>query len=121
VCAAVVSSSSNAWVAHHLGRLGVRDRFAILVTGDLTSRHKPHADLYELALRSLGCAPGHAVAFEDSSIGVQAACAAGIRCLAVPNAVGDAAELHHADAVLHSLVHYDLASDGVRTEGTPVT
>ncbi|MBV7696595.1 HAD family phosphatase [Streptomyces sp. TRM70350] len=120
VQAAVVSSAPHAWVAHHLQRLGVRDRFAALVTGDLAARHKPHPDLYELALRVLDCAPAHAVAFEDSAIGVRAARAAGVRCLAVPNAVGDAAELGHADAVLPSLTHYDLAADGFRTEGTPV-
>ncbi|MFF3455564.1 HAD family hydrolase [Streptomyces sp. NPDC002730] len=149
VPAVVVSSAPHAWVAPHLDRLGVRDRFAFLVTGDLTDRHKPHPDLYELALSRLGCPPARAEAFEDSAIGVRAARAAGVRCVAVPNAVGDPAELVHADAVLPSLSDYDLndydpshyepshydvtgldptrydptrydpQADGVRTEGTP--
>jgi HAD superfamily hydrolase (TIGR01509 family) len=120
VPAAVVSSAPHAWVGPHLERLGVHDRFATVVTGDLTPRHKPHPDLYELALRRLGCAPGRALAFEDSAIGVRAARAAGVRCVAVPNGAGDADELRLADAVLPSLAHYDLAADLVRTEGTPV-
>jgi putative hydrolase of the HAD superfamily len=119
VPAAVVSSAPHAWVAPHLDRLGVRGRFAFLVTGDLTERHKPCPDLYELALRRLG-RPGTAVvAFEDSAIGVRAAQAAGVRCVAVPNGAGDPDDLAHADAVLPSLTHYDLLADGVRTEGTP--
>ncbi|MEU0393660.1 HAD-IA family hydrolase [Streptomyces sp. NPDC006208] len=119
VPAAVVSSAPHAWVAPHLDRLGVRKRFAFLVTGDLAERHKPYPDLYELALRRLG-RPGTAVvAFEDSAIGVRAAKAAGLRCVAVPNGAGNPGELAHADVVLPSLTHYDLLADGVRTEGTP--
>ncbi|MDJ1132746.1 HAD family hydrolase [Streptomyces iconiensis] len=109
VPAAVVSSAPHAWVAPHLERLGVRGHFVLLATGGMTARNKPHPDLYELALSRLGCDPAHAVAFEDSAIGVRAARAAGVRCVAVPNGVGDPAELAHADAVLTSLADYDLS------------
>ncbi|MFJ2742612.1 HAD family hydrolase [Streptomyces sp. NPDC087440] len=111
VPAAVVSSSPYAWVAPHLDRLEVRHLFAFLVTGDLTERHKPHPDLYESALRGLEGPPsGAVVAFEDSATGVRAARAAGVYCVAVPNGVGSAADLAHADAVLPSLTHYELGT-----------
>ncbi|GGK22163.1 haloacid dehalogenase [Pilimelia terevasa] len=108
--AAVVSSAARTWVGPHLERLGIRDDFAFLATGDLTDRHKPLPDLYEIALRDLRCPPGEAVAFEDSVVGVAAAVAAGIRCVAVPNGVGDPAELGAAAVVLTALTEYDLTA-----------
>ncbi|MEU8759646.1 HAD family phosphatase [Streptomyces sp. NPDC048659] len=101
--AAVVSSSPYAWVAGHLGRLGLRDRFAFLVTGDDTDRHKPAPDLYLLALDRAGLAAAEALAVEDSPTGVRAALAAGLRCVAVPWEPAGAAALADADAVLPGL------------------
>jgi len=94
---AVVSSSPRSWVRHHLVRLRVLDRFFAVVTGDEAVRHKPAPDLYRLALHRIGAAAEEVLALEDSPTGVQAACAAGIRCIAVPSAVGVAAS--HAGAV----------------------
>lgn len=110
--AVLVSSASSTWVTGHLERLGVLGRFAFLITGDLTERHKPHPDLYQLALRRLGCRPGDALAFEDSPVGVRAARAAGVPCVAVANAVGDPAELAGADTVLPSLADHTLIPEG---------
>lgn len=116
VPAAVVSSSPRDWVVPHLDRLGVRAQFSVVVTGDMTARHKPHPDLYELALARLGLGPRSVVAFEDSAVGVRAARAAGILCVAVANAVVDPADLSHADFVLPSLSDYDIAAQADRAQ-----
>ncbi|MGY3677866.1 HAD family hydrolase [Streptomyces sp. TE33382] len=106
--AAIVSSSPTAWVEEHLRRLGLRDRFAFLVTGDDTDRHKPEPDLYLLALERAGVGAADALAVEDSPRGVRAAQAAGLRCVAVPWEPAGAAGLAGADTVLSSLGELDL-------------
>ncbi|MBO8195401.1 HAD-IA family hydrolase [Streptomyces oryzae] len=110
VPAAVVSSGPASWVAGHLERLGVRELFALLVTGDQVRRPKPHPEPYLLALRRLGRGAGEAVAFEDSPVGVRAARAAGVWCVAVDNAAGGPADLSEADAVLDTLADFRLTA-----------
>ncbi len=105
----VVSSSPSTWVETHLRRLGVLDRFAMLVTGDLGVPRKPAPDLYLHALAKLAVPAEEAVAIEDSAVGVRAATAAGIRCVAAPNAVGTAEGSERAWLVLATLEELGLA------------
>jgi HAD superfamily hydrolase (TIGR01509 family) len=102
VTTAVVSSSSAAWVGHHLGRLGVSGHFAAVVTGE-EAAHKPAPDLYLLALARVGVRPDEALALEDSPSGVRAAKSAGLRCFAVRGEAGGDAELSAADNVMAGL------------------
>lgn len=97
---AVVSSSSETWVCGHLDRLGLREAFDLVVTGDGRLPSKPAPDLYLRALDRSGLAPGSVVVLEDSAPGVAAATAAGLRCVAVPNSVTDPSVLAAADLVL---------------------
>jgi HAD superfamily hydrolase (TIGR01509 family) len=106
---AVASSSSRAWVAGHLERLGLLERFGLLRCSDDVARHKPFPDLYLAALDGLGVEAAEAVAFEDSPNGVRAAQAAGIFCVAVPNPVTAQLDLTHADLRLDSLADPPLA------------
>ena len=80
---AVVSGSSRAEVAWCLGALGLRDRVRFFVAAEDTSRGKPHPDGYLLAATRLGVAPAECVTIEDSTAGIAAARAAGMRCVAV--------------------------------------
>ncbi|HUL97728.1 MAG TPA: HAD-IA family hydrolase [Usitatibacter sp.] len=87
---------------------GWRDRFDAVVTGDAIARKKPAPDTYVEALRRLGVDAAHAVAFEDSGAGVEAAKRAGLAVIATrshwfPNDDLDAADLlleHLGDAGL---------------------
>jgi HAD superfamily hydrolase (TIGR01509 family) len=108
---AVVSSSPRRWVQEHLLRLGVLDRFAIIVCGDDVARHKPAPDSYQLALRRAGLTADQVIAFEDSPPGVRAALAADLRCVAVPNAASNAMDLSRATVVLDSLEHFQLDAE----------
>jgi len=105
---AVVSSSPRSWVEGHLLRLGVLDRFPVIVCGDEVVRRKPAPDLYYLALRRTGLTADRVIAFEDSAPGVQAAQAAGLPCIAIPNGASGATDLSHATLVLGSLESYRL-------------
>jgi beta-phosphoglucomutase-like phosphatase (HAD superfamily) len=100
---AVASSASDAYVCGHLERLALRDGIAVVVCRDHVARGKPHPDLYLRAIQDLGVAAREALAFEDSPNGVAAAKAAGLRCVAVPNAITSTLDLSGADLRLDSL------------------
>ncbi len=82
---AVASSTHRAEVQRRLGNAGLLDFFAALCGGDEVRHGKPAADLYALALTRLGAAAATSLAFEDSGHGVQAALAAGLAVVAVPD------------------------------------
>ena len=98
---AVASSSSGGWVNPHLERLGIAGCFDAVLTGD---RHaaKPRPDLYLAALDALGTTAAETIAFEDTPHGVTSAKAAGLTCVAVPNAITQSLDFAHADVVLPS-------------------
>jgi putative hydrolase of the HAD superfamily len=113
VPAAVASSSSSSeWVDGHLARLGLRDRFARVVTRDDVGgdqrRTKPAPDLFLIAAAALGVAPAACVVLEDSPNGVAAARAAGMAVAAVPGPMTAALDFGAADLVVRSLAELDL-------------
>ena len=98
---AVASSATGDWVGMHLDRLGTRETFTVVATGD-AHPPKPAPDTYLAALAGLGTPPAEAVAFEDSPTGVRAAKAAGMLCVAVPNPVTAVLAFPGADLILPS-------------------
>ncbi len=80
---AIATSAGRATAERHLGRAGLLARFKTLATRDDVEHPKPAPDLYLEAARRLGVAPHACVAFEDSSIGILAAHAAGMRAVMV--------------------------------------
>ncbi|MFC8043225.1 HAD family hydrolase [Nocardia sp. NPDC057353] len=110
----LASSSGEQWVGPHLERLGLREHFAVLATGDRVQRVKPDPALYRLALDSLGVDPGDAIAVEDSANGIAAAKAAGLPAVAVPNAMTVELDFSRADLVLDSLTDAGIAEVAAR-------
>jgi HAD superfamily hydrolase (TIGR01509 family) len=101
---AIVSSSSNRWIEMHLSRLEHAVGWdAIVAANHDVARAKPRPDLYLQACKLLEVLPAEAIAFEDSPNGVRAARAAGIFCVAIPNAVTRGLDFDEADLVLDSL------------------
>jgi HAD superfamily hydrolase (TIGR01509 family) len=77
-------SSAAAWMVQTvLAKLALADVFDVIVTQEDVIRHKPDPAAYRLALERLALEPGQAVVFEDSAAGLQAALAAGCRCILV--------------------------------------
>lgn len=105
---AVASSSSRRWVLGHLERLGIHTHWDAVKCRDDVARTKPAPDLYLAAVEALGVAPTEAVAFEDSPNGIAAAKAAGLRCVAIPNALTRGLDLRQADMRLTSLAEMPL-------------
>jgi HAD superfamily hydrolase (TIGR01509 family) len=107
---AIVTSNHSTNVRRHLARAHTTFAFDALVSaeGD-RDRGKPRPTLYLEALQVLGVAPERAVAFEDSPTGIAAAKAAGLLCVAVPNALTRGRPgVEAADLVLDSLEQVDL-------------
>lgn len=105
---AIASSSSRAWVLGHLERLHLAAEWDAVRTRDDVARTKPAPDLYLAAVEALAVAPREAIAFEDSMNGIAAAKAAGLRCVAVPNALTSGMDLSLADVQLDSLAQTPL-------------
>jgi len=107
---AVASSSPRSWVVEHLDRFGLFGYFECLNCADDVERVKPDPALYLRALGQLGLGPEEAIVIEDSPNGVAAARAAGIFCVAVPNALTRELPLDHADLRLASLLDMPLTA-----------
>jgi HAD superfamily hydrolase (TIGR01509 family) len=97
---AVASSSNRPLIEAVLETAGIAGRFEAVVSSEEVARGKPAPDVYLEAARRLGVAPARAAAVEDSSNGLRAAHAAGLRVVALPNAhyppAPDALALAHA-------------------------
>jgi len=104
----VASSSTREWVAGHLDRLGILERFECLRCRDDVANAKPEPDLYVAVLECLGVSASEAIAIEDSPNGVAAAKRAGMWCVAVPNSITAGLDLSEADITLGSLAEVAL-------------
>lgn len=82
---AVASSSNRPLIEAVLERAGIAELFAAVVSSEEVARGKPAPDVYLEAARLLGVEPERCAAVEDSSNGLRAAHAAGMRVLALPN------------------------------------
>lgn len=81
---AVVSGSTRASVTASLNALGILDRFDVLVCADDYTRAKPDPEAFLLAAEQLGVPPESCLVFEDTDLGIQAATAAGMASVRVP-------------------------------------
>lgn len=81
---AVVSGSTRASVTASLDALGLLDRFDVLVCADDYTRAKPDPEAFLLAAQHLGVPPADCLVFEDTDLGIQAATAAGMASVRVP-------------------------------------
>lgn len=102
---AVASSSNRPLIDAVLSAAGIEDCFAATVSSEEVARGKPSPDVYLEAARRLGVAAVQCAAVEDSSNGIRAAAAAGMRVIAFPNRVypPEPEALSLADDVIASL------------------
>lgn len=105
----VVSHASSMWIQEHLERFGIDKMVDAQAGSDVVNERPPAPDLYEAILAELEVAPTDALAVEDSQLGVLAAGAAGLACLAVPNPITSFTDLSRADAIVQSLEGFGLA------------
>ncbi|HZU73148.1 MAG TPA: HAD-IA family hydrolase [Acidimicrobiales bacterium] len=100
---AIASSSPRHWIENHLVRLGLEQWWPVIACYDDCGVTKPDPASYLLACRRLGVDPKRAMAVEDSRMGLLAAKAAGLTCVAVPTAMTAHLDFSEADLVVPSL------------------
>ena len=81
----VASSSNRPIIELVLDRMGVRNCFDTVVSSEEVANGKPAPDVYLAVAGELDIDPKDCVAIEDSTNGIKAAVAAGMRTIAVPN------------------------------------
>ncbi|MFD4693811.1 HAD family hydrolase [Streptomyces sp. NPDC058463] len=100
VVMAVASGSSRAAIGATLAVTGLDAYIRLYVSAEEVARGKPEPDVFLEAARRLGAEPADCVVLEDAVPGVEAAHAAGMRCIAVPFAEEIAGEAAFATAEL---------------------
>jgi HAD superfamily hydrolase (TIGR01509 family) len=112
---AVASSADRIKIDANLHKIGLSpERWQAIVTGDDVEHKKPAPDIFLTAARALRLGPEACVVVEDAVNGIEAAKAAGMRCVAVAQTF-PAQQLTQADLVrsdMHALCLADLLGDG---------
>jgi len=107
---AIASSSVREDIDIVLKILGLANTFGVVASGDEVKKGKPDPEIFLKAAEKMEKDPSCLIVLEDTGFGVDAAKAAGMYCIAIPNGF----TLHHdfskADMVLNSLL--DLNLDG---------
>ena len=79
------------------------ERFDLVLAGDVVAHKKPAPDIYLLALERLDIDPAQVLVIEDSRNGLEAAHAAGLRCLVTVNGYTEKEDFSEAILVVSSL------------------
>jgi len=80
---ALASCGGSARVHDLLWRLRIREYFTVVVTGDEVRFGKPDPEIFHKAARRMHVHPAESIVFEDSVSGIQAAKAAGMKCIGI--------------------------------------
>lgn len=101
---ALASSSKNAPRVIEL--LGVANLFDTMVDGTMITHTKPDPEIFLLAAKRLGVSPDKCVVFEDAEAGVEAAIAAGMKCIGV----GSPEQLGKANFIVKQTADFNLSN-----------
>jgi beta-phosphoglucomutase len=77
----LASSSKNATAVINL--LEIHNEFDAIVDGSMISHTKPHPEIFLTTAKRLGIDPAACVVIEDAEAGVEAALAAGMKCIGI--------------------------------------
>src|SRR5258708_24257841 len=99
---ALASSSKNADTVLNL--LNIRNLFDTIVDGAMITHTKPDPEIFLLAAKKLNIPTSKCLVFEDAEAGVEAAVAAGMRCVGV----GSPQQLAKADFVVSKTADFTI-------------
>lgn len=107
VLLAVASSSPRVFIEAVIRKLDLERYFKAVISGEELERSKPAPDIFLEAVKSLGVEPNECVVIEDSAPGVEAACAAGIRCIGFVNPNSGRQDLSKATVIVNDMRKLD--------------
>jgi beta-phosphoglucomutase len=102
---AVATAAGKANRDFVLEGLGIESYFSVVVGVEDVQHGKPHPEIFLKAAERLGVAPGNCLVFEDALAGIEAACRAGMRVVALATSV-DAREFQRLPAVIRVVEDY---------------
>jgi HAD superfamily hydrolase (TIGR01509 family) len=106
---AIVTSTRRVLLDAALTKFHLNYSFQTTIAAEDCARGKPDPDPYVTAMRLLKTMPRHVLVIEDSPLGIVAAKAAQMKCLAVTH-THPPEELKDADWVTHTLATVDLVA-----------
>lgn len=104
---AVASSASVRNIEIVLKMFRLERFFEVRVSGDEVRNGKPAPDVFLRCAKTLGLRPGECIVIEDSKNGVEAAKAAGMKCIGFKNPNSGGQDLSAADMVIGSFLELD--------------
>jgi beta-phosphoglucomutase len=105
---ALGSSSKNAPLVLRL--LNIQNLFDVVVDGTMVKNSKPDPEVFLLGAELLSLSPAACVVFEDAEAGVEAALAAGMKCVGI----GSPAQLGKAHQVVINLINFSFQSSPIK-------
>jgi beta-phosphoglucomutase len=102
ILTALGSASKNAMTI--LNRVNIAQYFDAIIDGNKTAKAKPDPDVFLKGAQELNIEPQYCVVFEDAEAGIEAAIAAGMRCVGV----GSPETLGKANAVIDGFKNFNL-------------
>lgn len=115
---AIASGSARSEIEYLLGKLGLRDLFRIIASADDCQRSKPDPEVYLKALAGMNTLPefqesplraSECLAIEDAPGGIDAAHAAGMRCMGLAHSRATE-HLENADWAFSGFQEVDLGA-----------
>jgi len=106
---AIASSSAVPFIDAVVEKLKLVNRFDIIMSGEALPKSKPDPAIYLLTANQLGVNPLDCVVLEDASLGVQAAKAAGMFCIAFQNKNSGQQNLSQADQIVAKISDIDIS------------
>lgn len=102
---ALATSTLRKSAIQRLRTSGLMDLFGAIVCGDDVTAGKPAPDIFLKAASEISCVPSLCVVCEDAASGIQAACAAGMLPILIPDGYEPFAEARAmAEKVFRSLI-----------------
>lgn len=105
----LASSSQSNWVDTVLSTLGIKDRFQVILSGDMVTNGKPAPEIFLRTAKGLGVNPSQCLVLEDSPHGIKGAKAAGMTVVAVLTPLTRNLDLSLADYRIDSLTNFDFS------------
>jgi HAD superfamily hydrolase (TIGR01509 family) len=104
---AIASSSPLQFIQEVLEKIGLRNYFAICLSGEQVVLSKPEPDIFLKVAELLNVKPHECLVIEDSASGIIAAKRAGMRCIGYKNTNSGNQDLSKADLIVNKIEEID--------------
>lgn len=105
---ALASSNNRRAVDQIVKQFDLAKDFELTMSGEDVTHGKPHPEIFLKTAEAIGVAPANCLVIEDAKNGVEAAKAAGMKCIGLDNPNSGPQDLSEADIVLKDYQEFDL-------------